>query len=474
MVELTFSCHEEEFTSSPDAKLHFSTDTIMFDTVFTTLGSVTKSLKVYNRNDAPVKISEIYIGEGTKNFRLNINGVSANSKENIEIRAKDSLYIFVEVTVDPTNESAPMLIQDSIVFVTNGNFQDVDLLAYGQDMHLIDGEIIETETWKNDKPYLIYNSMLVDSGHTLTIEAGTQLHFTKKSYLYVLGKMIVNGTYDAPVVFQGDRLEWFYDDVPGQWEGIWFLKGSTGNKIDHAIIKNGNIGIQIDSIAAPNQWSLELSNTKIEHMTVAGFLGLTSSVLSTNCVFADCGYFSVALRLGGNYEFYHCTIGNYWSGRYSLRSTPALFMDNYWIHPETKLAYVWDLTNAYFGNCIIYGDTPGELLMKPYEGGGEFNYTFENCLLRVDTSKVDTKIADAFINCIVNPKEFWFLNIDFENMVYDYHLDTISIARDAGNPEIVMRKMKELQYDIELKDRTEDNMPDIGAYEGINYSEEEK
>jgi len=182
LLALFFSCKKDNFITDSSAKLEFSTDTVMFDTVFTTIGSTTQQFKIYNRHNEFVKVSSIYLANGnTTKFRLNINGIRATKIENVEIPPKDSLFIFVEVTLDPNNTNNPLAIIDSMVCVTNGNVQDVKLVAFGQDVHLIKGQIIQSQTWNNDKPYLVYNSMLVDSLHTLTINAGTKIYFHRGS-----------------------------------------------------------------------------------------------------------------------------------------------------------------------------------------------------------------------------------------------------------------------------------------------------
>jgi len=200
LLIILFSCGKNDPIVNPDAKLEFSTDTVLFDTIFTTIGSTTQNFRVYNPHKQPIIIDRIRLGgkQGTT-YRLNINGRVTSELEQVEIPAEDSIFIFVEVTLNPNSINTPLIVQDSIIFQTNGNTQDVKLIAFGQDVHLINGEIIKSQRWINDKPYLVYNSMLVDSLETLTIEAGTRIHFHKRSSLLVQGTLIVNGTAEEPV-----------------------------------------------------------------------------------------------------------------------------------------------------------------------------------------------------------------------------------------------------------------------------------
>ena len=185
------SCQKEKFKTSGDFKLQFSTDTVSFDTIFTSIGSVTQRFTVKNPGKYSVRISRIFLTGGEKSpFRLNINGVGGNEDHDVTISSGDSIYIFAEVTVDPTGQNNPMIIKDSIVFELNGNIQDVNLTAFGQDVHLYKDDVLTTQHWENDKPYLIYNSILVGSSETLTIDPGCRIYFHKGASLFVKGTLI--------------------------------------------------------------------------------------------------------------------------------------------------------------------------------------------------------------------------------------------------------------------------------------------
>jgi len=468
---LIFSCEKPGPNVNTDGKLAFSADTVIFDTIFTTIGSTTKNFRVYNPGSQPIMVDRIYLaGSGSSRYRLNIDGNQTTQIEDVEIPAKDSIYIFVEVTLDPTNQNEPMVIQDSVVFMTNGNTQDVDLVSFGQDVHLMVVDTVGTETWHNDKPYLVYGYVYVDSLETLTIEAGTNIHFHKRSSMLVGGTLEVNGTLEEPVSFLGDRLEHFYDDIPGQWGawieydngglyilgGIHFLNGSKDNIINYGVIKNAIKGIQLDSLASVERPTLTLSNTVIANMTVAGILAQSSTILANNCVITDCGTHCVALTLGGSYEFYHCTISNNYG--IGARTDPSVVLNNFFIYDGR--AFVYNLYNARFSNCIITGSRGMEIEFwntiddKPVPG--EFNYIFDNCLVKVDT--LNTSNTEHWVNIIKN------MNPRFMNTVeYDYHLDTLSVAKDRANPEYA------LYYPLDLDgiSRLKDKGPDIGAFERV-------
>ncbi len=205
------SCDDELFTDNPQKTLAFSTDTLTFDTVFTTIGSTTEKFLVYNPNNRALHISSIGLAGGKNSqFRINVDGNTSadNQFRNIDISANDSLYIFVEVTVDPNNADSPVLIDDSVVFQTNGVEQRVRLEAFGQDMILIKNKtILNDTTLSAQRPYLIYGYLAVDSAKTLNIPAGCKFYFHNNADLIVYGNLKAEGTFEKPIEMRGDRLD---------------------------------------------------------------------------------------------------------------------------------------------------------------------------------------------------------------------------------------------------------------------------
>ena len=464
---ILFSCNQEEFTISPDANLEFATDTVTFDTIFSSIGSITKWFTVKNPNKQSVKISRIFLASGNRSpFRLNINGVQSKENFDIVISGGDSLFVFVEITIDPTGQNNPMVVQDSIVFNLNGNTQDVDLIAFGQDFHLFDGETLKTQRWQNDKPYLIYNSVLVDSLETLTIDPGCRIHFHYGSSLFVQGTLIAEGTHESLISFLGDRLEESYKNVPGQWGawfeyengslyiygGIHFLKGSKDNVLDYSLIKNAQKGIQIDSIGFSENPVLTISNSRIENMALNCIDARTTFIKASNSVFANSGSYTLALILGGNYEFNHCTVANY--SNFGNRKEPALVLNNYYEY--NKIMYSFNL-NAIFGNCIILGNKENEISTDK-DGTGSFNYLYKNCL-------VNTNLKEGFENCIFN-KEPRFMKVSENN----FSIDSLSPARNIGDLETAKR----YPMDLDNFSRLEDEGPDLGALEWIPVAKRRK
>ncbi|MCF8378378.1 MAG: hypothetical protein K9H49_02305 [Bacteroidales bacterium] len=479
LIVLISSCRkEEEIATDESYKITLSSDTILFDTVFTTVGSTTKYLKLYNQNDRKINISSIRLAGGENSqFRVNVDGESGTSFSNIELDKDDSLYVFIKVTVDPTLSNAPLVVTDSVVFETNGNIQDVDLVAWGQDAHFFVGnkrieglsypytllaEEGETINWQDDKPYVIYGWGVVDSAAQLIIGPGVDIHFHQNSGLWVYrgGNIIVNGEKDSLVTFQGDRLEYEYQDLPGQWDRIWINEGSINNEFNYAIIKNGYIGLQSEILISDEnlQNALILNNTIIQSMSRWGLFSIAYNIVSTNSVFADCAENTLFISVGGNYDFRHCTFSNYWTG--SIRQDPSFTLSNNLIVQDGQgnfITYLGNL-NAYFGNCIIWGILDEEIVFSNDEST-EFNYVFDHCLLKTLENISDEGL---YPGCFKNNDPLF---VDYT--INDYRLDTLSAASDRGSIDVINNSIFELSNDLDGNSRISDEAPDLGAYEFI-------
>ncbi len=477
-ILVTTSCRKDEIVTNPSYSLSFSTDTVIFDTVFSTVGSTTGILKVYNYNDGKVKISRIYLAGGEQSqYKINIDGNPVSSIEDIELAENDSLYIFIKVTVDPTNQNSPMIIADSVIFETNGNIQDVDLVAWGQDAHYFVGYLHNPEstlkyiiiagenenvTWEDDKPYVLYGWGVVDSLGALAIGPGVDVYFHQNSGLWVYsgGAIQVNGLKDSLVVFQGDRLEQEYRDLPGQWNGIVINESDVVNEFNYAIVKNAFVGLQV-SPQNESEWAntLILKNVIVENMTLFGLYSFAYQVVAVNSIFSNCATYTVCL-VGGIYDFRQCTMADYWSE--SVRINPSVRVGNKisFNTLDGVATYVSPLESAYFGNCIIYGALSEELETDGVaDPGYAYNFMYDNCLIRTE---LDITNPDNYQNCIKNEDPLF---IDqYQN---DYHLDTLSNAIDAGSMEIIDSSVLDISFDYDGNSRVSDDAPDLGVYEFI-------
>ncbi len=471
------------------AKLSFTQDSVLFDTVFTQISSVTKLFRVHNNNKGTVNISSIRLARGAASFyRLNVDGIAGTPGrvfENIEIAPKDSIYIFVEVTINPNADpsTSPFIYRDSILFETNGNKQDVDLISFGQNAyyHMSDSKIIlsntqalyysldtniigpATVTWKTDKPHLVYGYLVVDSLHNLIIPAGAKIYFHNNGgiWVYKYGNIKVNGTQTAPVTFLGDRLEAEYKDLPGQWDRIWINEGSNSNIINYAIIKNSFIGIHAgysvldgyggSTITASDPRHLYISNTIIQNCTFAGILAHFYKITGGNNVISNCGKYLGVFQYGGSYSFKHCTFANYWGqtnngGGSQTRTTPSFFFNNY------VGAAPLSIDSAFFGNCILDGNLTEEFEYDTIAGGfNSLTFKFDRCLMKTQTN---ISSPPRFISCLnSSTSPAYFANPG----TYDFHLKSNSSAFNWGSGTYT----SQWPNDIEGQFRTKS---DLGAY----------
>ena len=472
-MSVFFSCRKDKsFNSDPSVKLILSSESILFDTVFTTVGSTTKMFYVKNPTSDKIMISSVRLAEGSSsNFSMNVDGTAGVKVDNVEILPNDSIFIFVKVTVDPQNSNTPMVIKDSILFDLNGNEQNVKLTAWGQDAHYIVADkvfqgslkykIVAAEnqnvTWPNDKPYLVYGYAVIDSTGQLNIDPGCRIHFYTNSGMWVYkgGSLKVNGSMAEPVTFQGSRLESDYSDVPGQWDRILIDEGSLDNVFNYAVIKNGFIGIQAETEAAAMGNRLIINNTIIKNMTGIGLLSRFYKIIAANSVFANCGGYAVGITTGGTYDFRHCTLGNYWS--YSTRQTPALVVTNYYKDMVNDVIYSGNLDSCYFGNCIIYGSNAEELSLDSTVDA-TYNYKFDHCLIKSDAGHYSVN----FVSCNYGSDP------NFKNTsMNDYRLMPGSGAIDVGDINILYGSSLYLNLinDILGNNRTVNPPPDLGAYD---------
>ncbi len=499
------SCRNDFESVSSTGNLEFSQDTVYLDTIFTNIGSSTRTMKVYNRSDDDINIPAIQLEQGeASNYRLNVDGLPGKSFEDILVLAKDSIFIFIETTIDINNFPNPdnsFLYTDKILFDTGGNQQDVDLVTLVQDAVflfpeqykdgtietislgldeegediLIEGFYLDDDelNFTNEKPYVIYGYAAVAPNKILTVDAGARVHFHANSGILVAnqGSMKVNGEasvdpelLENQVIFEGDRLEPGFSDIPGQWGTIWLTQGSTNHEFNYTTIKNSVVGILMDSNDGDR--TLTLKNVEIYNISNVGLLARTGDVYGENMVINNCGQTSLSCSLGGKYNFNHSTFANYWSNGFRL--FPTVSIDNVLQVSDTEFA-VADLIEANFNNCIIYGSESRELGLVE-DSSAAFNFNFTNSLIKFDDPFGDFDddpnydfANDLIYTNIVRNADPIFYNTD-EN---DFNIETGTSGADGiGLGGVAPTD------DLNGSPRNSDN-PDAGAYESVVFPDEE-
>ena len=416
---LLHSCQREEEYAIDVAGIEFSSDTVAFDTVFTQMGTTTHQLKVYNRGDKAVCLNEVTLegGYGSR-FRLNVDGDTNMTARDVEIAAGDSIFVFVRANIRPNLLTEPFLIEDAILFRTDKGQKRLPLTAYGRNaiyhvptdtLHnadgspLIDGtfgkpyaySVIDCENWRHELPHVIVGYAVVDSRHTLSLQAGEELYFHNDAVLWVYDSatLEVHGTSEQPVLFTSVRQDGRYKTLPGQWGYVWLSKGSCNNVIDHACIENAYVGLLIDSCSNSNP-TVRISNTQILNHSYAGIISQTAYVEGDNMLVANCGTATVVMQYGGDYTFTNSTFANYW--RYDTRKYPSVFVVN--TRNYSGVHYVWPL-QARMSDCIIYGNrVEGEMYVELENDMVEASLVLNHCLVRGGEWDEDPKFVDPTKN----------------------------------------------------------------------------
>lgn len=465
------ACQHEIVSDDPNMQISFSHDTVLFDTVFTTMGSSTKLVMVYNPNRQAVQIEQVSMQEG-KHFRINLDGEN-NIEElrDITLRGKDSLFLFVRAYIDPLDENNPVLVEDDIAFRVNGKTQRVKLQAYGQNINKIQGKdglkVYQNLILNNRKPYLIYDTVAVAGD--LTIEAGTTMYMHAGAMLYAYGNVTAQGTKEAPIVFRGDRTDMLFDSVPyrmasGQWDGIYLIHPTDyptpTYTFDYVDILSGNIGLYTYSENVEQCPKMTLKNSRIHNHSVYGLVLQNVDAEVVNCEISNCASYCVYLA-GGKHDFVHNTIAAYYGYPYTdLNIHTNILADNVAAVYINNLSKNTARTISSFTNCIITGGREQNLvvatpLSEYYEGRFEGNY------LRTDSldeayAKNNVYASDSD-SCVF--RNIYYLYKEYH--YYDFHLDSLSPAQGIAD------SVAAIPYPTDRDGHPRKGKPDAGCYEFV-------
>jgi hypothetical protein len=349
---------DEEVTFSPDANLNFSTDSVLFDTVFTSIGSTVRRFKIFNYNEKAINIERLRIGGGANSsFSINVAGKPILDGYNVKINGNDSVNVLVRVNINPDANNQTFIVEDSILLDFNGKKEKIALVAYGQNANFIKNQQIASHTvWDSGLPYIIYNEVTVNKDVNLTIAPGTRVLFHNGATMNVKGTLIAEGTKKDTILFASDRTERIYEEEPGQWNGLHFFESSKNNVINHATIKNGIAGITLDSLSTTAAPKLILANSVIKNMQVVGVLAYHADLAAFNNLFYNCGQYLIYGIGGGRFDLVQNTFAAY-NFNYARR-TPALLFSDY-ISATSYNALSVTLTNN-----ILWGTLDDELMVE--------------------------------------------------------------------------------------------------------------
>lgn len=450
LTALLVSCRKESFINSPDARIRITADTIAFDTVFASVGSVTQSFKIVNENNQKLRLSNIELaGLNNSNYKLNIDGMAVPAASNIEIAANDSIYVFVQVNIDPSANDLPFVVRDSIRVEFNGNTRWVQLEAWGQNARFLRAhEVNGSESWTNDKPYVILDYLYIPEGAELTLQPGCSLYMHANAPIVVDGTLKVQGGVDSidRVYFAGDRLDDPYRDFPASWPGIYFRVTSSDNEMQYAVIKNAYQAVVLEGPSPNSSPKLTLNACIIDNAYDAGIWAIASSFTLHNTLISNCGR-NLAIEGGGEYEVVHSTLVTY-SNLYINHKDPVLTLS------DTYENTVFPLS-AQFVNNIIWGEgglVENEVVVYRAPNNPAFDVNFDHNLWK--QASVPGGITTAGMIQNQSPQ---FESTDVNRRIFNFRLKEGSPAVEAGKATPVLT-------DLDGNPRPATS-PDLGAYE---------
>ena len=450
---LFFSCKKETFITSPNASVIITADTLKYDTVFVTSGSITQSFKIINDNNQKLRISSVkLLGGAASAYKINVDGTIGPSVTNLELEANDSIYVFVQVNIDQNASNLPFIVRDSVQITYNGKNRLVQLEAWGKNAHFFrDKEISINETWNNDLPYVILGYLHIQANKSLTINKGCHIYIHADAPILVDGSLQVNGLKDTVdrIYFSGDRLDDPYKDFPASWPGIFFYSGSKDNVFNYAVIKNAYQAIAIQDPSINANPKLTLNECVIDNAYDAGIISINSSINARNCLISNCGK-NIFLVKGGDYQFNHCTVASY-SNSFIQHKNPVLILSNFISINNVPVAAN---LNALFRNCIFWGEggIVDDEVITAKDAGAAFNVNFN-----YDLWKVQTSPANITSNQIINNQNPLFDSVNTQRQYYDFRLKANSPAINKGVNSSVNIDLDGLPRPVGL--------PDLGCFE---------
>ncbi len=449
---LFFSCKKESFITSPDARVTITADTLKYDTVFVSSGSVYQTFKIINENNQKLRLSSVKLMGAASLYQINVDGIPGPQVNNIEIESNDSLYVFVQVNINQNANNLPFIVRDSIQISYNGKNRLVQLEAWGQNAHFFrNKKITVNETWNNDLPYVILGSLTIDTNKTFIINKGCRIYVHADAPIIVDGSIQVNGQKDTidRVYFRGDRLDDPYRDFPAGWPGIFFRGASKDNIFTYAVIKNAYQAIASQDLPVNANPKITLNETIIDNAYDAGIIAINSSVRARNCLISNCGK-NIFLVKGGDYQFTHCTVVTY-ANRFIDHRDQVLLVSNFITVNNVPVSAN---LNALFRNCIFWGENglvDNEVVVAK-NGNTTFNVNFDYNLWKVQTAP--TNITS---NQIINNQNPQFDSVNTSRNYYDFRLKT-------GSPAINKGTNAGVTIDLDGKPRPV-GLPDLGCFE---------
>ncbi|MCS6789452.1 MAG: hypothetical protein NZ580_00520 [Bacteroidia bacterium] len=457
---LALSCRREFLPPRPGL-LRFSRDTVRFDSLFSTLLSPTQRLWIYNPHSHPVILRAAYLEQGSQSpFSFILDG-KPGPIYNHELGSKDSLQVFFQLKdttfIDATRE-------DHLILETEAGRQTIALKATLIAAYIfrnfgLDSVVVSLP---NDKPIVIDGFFYIGPQAVLRILPGSKLYFSARRWesgplkgelssgLYIAGRLEALGTPQAPISMQGWRLEPYYTQAAGQWQGIHFLVSSRDNRLLYTHISQSSIAIRIDSTGGSAFPKVYMEGCIIQRAANYGILALGFSpslssapiLEAVNTLVFRCGQACAALLGGGKYKLLHCSF-IYDQGDLR-RGQTAFLLTDFLRLSDRILTYPSELQAL---NCLFWS-TKSEAIVEDLQSPSTAQRRYDYCALR-------------------HPRTF-----PGDSLLY---LSDPKLGKaDEGYPlqsesPLINRGKYEANFSIsyDLRGRQRDAQPDIGVYEFV-------
>lgn len=408
---LLMACSEDErFTMNRSDVLTFAAEGVKVDTVFSGISSSTYSIWLHNNNSDAIRIMTAQLADGTKGFRVNVDGEYANpAVTNVEVLEGDSLLVFVELTPVETGQMEPQELSDELVLtLESGTEQRVPLKGWAWDAEVWKDVTITTDTQlTTQKPILVYGKLVVAEGATLTV-TGSQLYFHDGAGIDVYGRLICN---DA--LLRGDRLDYMfsylpYDRISGQWKGV-VLQENAECQMTGTTLRNAH-----DAVTCLAGSVLTMERCVVHNNEGVGINATTSTLNLSYCQVSNTAGDLIALN-GGTAELDHCTLAQY-----------------YPFSAGRGLCLSWkDVEHVTGKNLLLasYGEPLDEEVKWKESSESSETEEEDKTYRNIDWTSEDGNVVLTSFS--VAGKDD-FLTIDEDNLYYDFHLSETSEIMDAG------------------------------------------
>lgn len=448
-------CIEDGVSTSPSDQPAFSVDTLNFGVIYTDELSRTSRFVVYNRHDKGLNLQSVKMaGANAEHFRINVDGMSGRELSDIEIRAKDSVFVFVEATLPALDTDAPVRVESELQFVVNGVTSRVIVAADGQDIYRLNGLVVDKDTTlKGGRPYRVTDSLVVAPDATLTLDPGVKLMFHDKARMAVGGTLRSMGTPEQPVRLTGDRVGDVitgvsFDIMSRQWDCVDFLPSSHSNYLQYTEISNTSYGVAVYGDGSDlDEPKLTLVNCRLRNSGECVLLAFNASIDARGCEFAEAASGLVYL-LGGNHRFDLCTASNHYL--FAAAGGAA------WTFIDPEKTEEWagiPPAKALITNSITYGIGDD---VFPTDLTGQ-QIVFNRCLFKSNGTD-----DDNFIDCLWAADPLFYT--ERQKYIFDYRLRPDSPAIGAAFPTLTDRPLTTDYYGIT-------RASDLGAYAYVEVRE---